>query len=444
MWAAKPRRRIEQAGDRRGPLDLPPPLRDVAPAIFLEEPTRAERQQDLVEKAINTIRMLSADAVQQANSGHPGMPMGAADMAFVLWTRHMRRREGAALDRSRPLHPLRRPRVDAALFAPAPRRLRLHDRGPEEVPPAPLAHARSPEFGYLPGVEVTSGPLGQGFANGVGFALGQAMLSAKLGPGTRSRSLRVRDRLGRRSHGGRRRRGGDFAGHNGLGRLVYLYDDNEITIDGNTSIAFTGEDVTKRFEGYGWHVQTVDGRDLDGIDRAIQAAKAETGKPSLVRVRTTIGFGSPGKAGKSSAHGAPLGDAEEARRHEEEPGLAGGAALPRARRRPRVLARGPGREGGAGRLWRAKERVAAGQRREGRAPRRARRALGARADPGAGPRRRGWRRGDAQALVRDDQKIAPLVPSLVGGSADLAESNLTDIKGAGSFSATSPAGRNVH
>jgi transketolase len=401
---------------------------------------------DLVEKAINTIRMLSADAVQQANSGHPGMPMGAADMAFVLWTRHMRfdAREPRWIGRDRFI--LSAGHGSMLLYSLL--HLAGFDCTIEDLKKFRQLHSRTPghpEFGYLPGVEVTSGPLGQGFANGVGFALGQAMLSAKLGPGNPLEDHFVYAIV---SDGdlmeGVAAEAASFAGHNGLGRLVYLYDDNEITIDGNTSIAFTGEDVTKRFEGYGWHVQTVDGRDLDAIDRAIQAAKAETGKPSLVRVRTTIGFGSPGKAGKSSAHGAPLGDAELAATKKnlgwpEEPRF----LVPddvRAFWREVQAEKAEQVE-----LWRAKERAwrqANGEKAalldvhvERWVPER---ILERVLDGASGAEAT---RKLSSATI---QKIAPLVPSLVGGSADLAESNLTDIKGAGSFSATSPAGRNVH
>ena len=267
---------------------------------------------ELVEKAVNTLRMLAADAVQQANSGHPGMPMGAADMAYVLWTRHLRfdPAEPRWLGRDRFL--LSAGHGSMLLYGLL--HLNGFDCTIDDLKSFRQLHSRTaghPEFGHLPGVEITSGPLGQGFANGVGFALGQAMLSARLGPGNPVADHFVYAIV---SDGdlmeGVSAEAASFAGHHQLGRLVYLYDDNEITIDGKTSIAFTGEDVTKRFEGYGWHVQTVDGHDRDGIDRAIQAARAELSRPSLIRVRTTIGFGSPGKAGKSSVHGAPLGEQE--------------------------------------------------------------------------------------------------------------------------------------
>ena len=401
---------------------------------------------ELVEKAVNTIRMLAADAVQQANSGHPGMPMGAADMAFVLWTRHLR------FDPKDPRWVGRDRFVLSAGHGSMLLYSLLHLAGfdctLEDLKKFRQLGSRTPghpEFGHLPGVEVTSGPLGQGFANGVGMALGHAMLAGKLGPGSPLAEPFVYAIV---SDGdlmeGVAAEAASFAGHNRLGRLVYLYDDNEITIDGKTSIAFTGEDVTRRFEGYGWHVQSVDGRDHDGLHRAIEAAKAETGRPSLVRVRTTIGFGSPGKAGKSSAHGAPLGE-DELRATKKNLGWP---------EEPRFLVPEDVRA-----LWREVLAEKAAEVKAARAREAAWRA--AHPDQAATldvhlerwvpeqilerllaepPAPDATRKLSNAAL----QRIAPLVPSLVGGSADLAESNLTDLKGAGSFSPDSPAGRNVH
>jgi transketolase len=401
---------------------------------------------ELVEKAVNTLRMLAADAVQQANSGHPGMPMGAADMAFVLWTRHLR------FDPQDPRWIARDRFVLSAGHGSMLLYSLLHLAGfdctLEDLRKFRQLGSRTPghpEFGHLPGVEVTSGPLGQGFANGVGMALGHAMLSAKLGPGNPIADPFVYAIV---SDGdlmeGVAAEAASFAGHNRLGRLVYLYDDNEITIDGKTSIAFTGEDVTKRFEGYGWHVQAVDGRDHAGIDRAISAAKAELGRPSLIRVRTTIGFGSPNKAGKSSVHGAPLGEEELAATKK----ALGWPLEPRflvpddvrafwgevqAERRAQVET-----WSAAARAWKAANPEKAALldvHRERWVPDRiVDRILDGTAGADA------TRKLSAAAI----QKIAPLVPSLVGGSADLAESNLTDIKGGGSFAPGTPAARNVH
>jgi transketolase len=401
---------------------------------------------DLVEKAVNTIRMLAADGVQQANSGHPGMPMGAADMAFVLWTRHLR------FDSTDPRWVGRDRFVLSAGHGSMLLYALLHLAGfdctLEDLKAFRQLGSRTPghpEFGHLPGVEVTSGPLGQGFANGVGMALGHAMLAAKLGPDSPLADPFV---YGIVSDGdlmeGVAAEAASFAGHNRLGRIVYLYDDNEVTIDGKTSIAFTGEDVTRRFEGYGWHVQSVDGRDHEGIHRALEAAKAEKGSPSLVRVRTTIGFGSPGKAGKSSVHGAPLGE-EELRATKrnlgwpEEPRF----LVPDDVRRFWDEVRAEKAEGVAAarareRAWRAANPDRAALL-DVHAERRVPERIADRLLDGAGGAE-ATRKLSAATI----QKIAPLVPSLLGGSADLAESNLTDIKGGGSFSPETPAGRNVH
>jgi transketolase len=401
---------------------------------------------DLVEKAVNTIRMLAADAVQQANSGHPGMPMGAADMAFVLWTRHLR------FDPKNPRWIGRDRFVLSAGHGSMLLYSLLHLAGfdctLEDLKKFRQLGSRTaghPEFGHLPGVEVTSGPLGQGFANGVGMALGHEMLAGKLGPGSPLADPFVYAIV---SDGdlmeGVAAEAASFAGHNRLGRLVYLYDDNEITIDGKTSIAFTGEDVTRRFEGYGWHVQAVDGRDREGIHRAIEAAKAETRRPSLIRVRTTIGFGSPGKAGKSSAHGAPLGE-DDLRATKKNLGWP---------EEPRFLVPEDVRA-----FWREVLAEKAAQVKSARDREAAWRAAHPDAAALLDVHADRWVPERILERMLDDkpapdatrklshgvlQRIAPLVPSLVGGSADLAESNLTDMKGAGSFSPDTPAGRNIH
>jgi transketolase len=401
---------------------------------------------DLVEKAVNTLRMLAADAVQQATSGHPGMPMGAADMAFVLWTRHLR------FDPKDPRWVGRDRFVLSAGHGSMLLYSLLHLAGfdctLDDLRKFRQLGSRTPghpEFGHLPGVEVTSGPLGQGFANGVGMALGHAMLAAKLGPDSPLADPFV---YGIVSDGdlmeGVAAEAASFAGHNRLGRIVYLYDDNEITIDGRTSISFTGEDVTRRFEGYRWQVQSVDGRDHEGIHRALEAARAEKGRPSLIRVRTTIGFGSPGKAGKSSVHGAPLGE-EELKATKKNLGWP---------EEPRFLVPDDVRK-----FWAEVQ----AEKAEGVRAARAREKTWRAANPDRAalldvhrerwvPERIADRLLDGAAAADATrklsaatiQKIAPLVPSLAGGSADLAESNLTDIKGGGSFSPETPAGRNVH
>jgi transketolase len=412
--------------DRRNPLPRPTP--------------------ELVEKAVNTIRFLAADAVQQANSGHPGMPMGAADMAFVLWTRHLRfdPRNPRWLGRDRFV--LSAGHGSMLLYSLL--HLAGFDCTLDDLKRFRQLGSRTPghpEFGHLPGVEVTSGPLGQGFGNGVGMAVGQAMLSAKLGPGNPVADHFVYAIV---SDGdlmeGISSEAASFAGQNELGRLVYLYDDNHVTIDGPTSISFTGEDVTRRFEAHGWHVQSVDGRDHEGIDRAISAARAELERPSLVRVRTTIGFGSPNKAGKPSAHGAPLGE-DELRATKKALGWPEEArflvpddvralwAEVQAEKRAQVES-----WAAAAKSWRAANPEKAALldvHVERWVPER---ILDRVLDGAAGA---DATRKLSSAVI---QKIAPLVPSLAGGSADLAESNLTEIKGGGSFAPGSYAGRNLH
>ena len=400
----------------------------------------------LVEKAVHTIRMLSADAVQKANSGHPGMPMGAADMAFVLWTRHMRFDPGEPrwIDRDRFV--LSAGHGSMLLYSLL--HLAGFDLSIEDLKSFRQLGSRTPghpEFGHTPGVEVTSGPLGQGFANGVGMALGQAMLSAQLGPGNPVEDHWVYAIV---SDGdlmeGVSAEAASFAGHNRLGRIVYLYDDNQITIDGNTSLAFSGEDVTRRFEAYGWQVQSVDGRDHDGISKAIDAARGDLSRPSLIRVRTVIGYGAPNKQGKSSVHGAPLGEDELQATKE----FLGWPLEPRFLVPDEVRAlwgdvvRGKVAEHEAWKrragTWRAanpeKARLLdAHVNRTVPADIAARLLDGADASDAT--------RKLSQAMI---QKAATLVPALVGGSADLAESNLTEIKGGGGVGPGQYAGRNIH
>jgi len=268
--------------------------------------------QELQDKAINCIRFLSADAVQQAKSGHPGMPMGAAAMAYTLWTRHLK------FDPTDPRWPDRDRFVLSAGHGSALLYSMLHLTG-YDLPLDELKRFRQlgsktpghPEFGETPGVETTTGPLGAGFSMGVGMALAAEHLAAQYN----QPDLPVVDHFiyAIVSDGdlmeGVASEAASFAGHQKLGRLIYLYDDNHITIDGPTEIAFT-EDRVKRFEAYGWHTVVVpDGNDVEAIDKAIQAAKKDP-RPSLIACRTHIGFGLPTRQDKSSAHGEPPGDEE--------------------------------------------------------------------------------------------------------------------------------------
>ncbi len=259
---------------------------------------------------INTIRMLSVDAVQQANSGHPGLPMGAAPMAYVLWTRFLKHNPAHPkwFDRDRfVLSAGHGSMLLYSLLFLTGYGLTLDDlKSFRQWGSKTPGH---PEYGHTPGVETTTGPLGQGLANGVGMAMAEAFLAARYNrPGF---PLVDHYTYGIVSDGdlmeGVSHEAASLAGHLKLGKLIYLYDDNHISIEGRTDIAFT-EDRLKRFEAYEWQVQRVeDGNDLEAIVRAIQTAQKETQRPSLIAVRTMIGWGSPNKQNKASAHGEPLG-----------------------------------------------------------------------------------------------------------------------------------------
>ncbi len=267
----------------------------------------------LDDLCVNTIRMLSVDGVGKANSGHPGMPMGAAGMAYVLWTRFLRHN---------PLNPKWYDRDRFVLSAGHGSMLLyslLHLTG-YDLPLEELMNFRQwgsktpghPEYGLTPGVETTTGPLGQGFTNGVGMAIAERYLAAHFNqPGHTIVDhytyviVGDGDLMEGISH-----EAASLAGHLGLGKLLCLYDDNHISIEGSTDIAFT-ESRTARFEAYGWHVQEVnDGNDLEAIETAITEAQMDKGRPSFIAVRTHIGYGSPNKQDKSAAHGEPLGEEE--------------------------------------------------------------------------------------------------------------------------------------
>src|SRR5512147_982654 len=267
---------------------------------------------DLQLRAINTLRFLSADAVQKANSGHPGLPMGAAAMAYTLWTRHLR------FNPRNPKWPGRDRFILSGGHGSMLLYSLLHLTG-YDLPLDQIKNFRQfgsqtpghPEHGLTPGVEVTTGPLGQGFGQGVGMAMAATHLAAEFNkPGHEIIQSYI---YGIVTDGdlmeGVSSEAASLAGHLQLGRIVYLYDDNHVSIDGSTDLAFT-EDRCARFEAYHWHVQKVeDGNDVEAIDAAIQAAIADP-RPSLIAVRTTIGYGSPKKQGTSKAHGEPLGEEE--------------------------------------------------------------------------------------------------------------------------------------
>jgi transketolase len=262
---------------------------------------------------INTIRFLSVDAIQKANSGHPGLPMGAAPMAYVLWTR---------LLKHNPVNPNWYDRDRFVLSGGHGSMLLyslLHLTG-YALPLEQIQQFRQwesmtpghPERGVAPGVETTTGPLGQGFGNGVGMAIAEAFLSARYNrPG---HAIVNHYTYGIVTDGdlmeGVGSEAASLAGHLKLGKLIYLYDNNYISLAASTNVTYT-EDRAKRFEAYGWHVQTVDdGNDLDAIDRALRAAQAETARPSIIMVHTIIGYGAPHKQNTFGVHGSPLGPDE--------------------------------------------------------------------------------------------------------------------------------------
>jgi transketolase len=264
---------------------------------------------DLDQTCINTIRFLSVDMIQKANSGHPGLPLGAAPMAYVLWTRFLR------FNPKDPKWPNRDRFILSAGHGSMLLYSLLYTAG-YDLSLDDVKHFRQwgsktpghPEYGLTAGVEVSTGPLGQGFGNGVGMAIAEAFLGATYN--RPDHTLIDHYTYAIVSDGdlmeGVASEAASLAGHLQLGKLIYLYDDNDISLDGPTSLAFT-EDRLERFDAYGWHTQRVeDGNDLAAIEQAIRAAQAETTRPSLISVRTIIGYGSP-QQGTSKVHGNPLG-----------------------------------------------------------------------------------------------------------------------------------------
>ena len=264
--------------------------------------------------AVNTIRTLSIDAIEKANSGHPGLPLGAAPMAYALWQNHLCFDPNAPDWADRDRFVLSAGHGSMLLYS------LLHLYG-YELPLEELKRFRQwgsltpghPEFGHTQGVEATTGPLGQGSANAVGMAIAERFLAQQFN--TDAHEIIDHRTFALVSDGdlmeGISAEAASLAGHLGLGKLIYLYDSNDITLDGPAALSFR-EDVAKRYEAYGWHVLRVDDGDTDfaQLDRAIQAATQETNKPSLIIIKTTIGFGSPNKAGSEASHGSPLGKEE--------------------------------------------------------------------------------------------------------------------------------------
>jgi transketolase len=265
---------------------------------------------DIKKLAANTIRLLAAEGVQKANSGHPGMPMGMADVAAILWSEYL------VHNPEKPEWPNRDRFVLSAGHGSMLLYSLLHVSG-YAVTIDDLKSFRQwgsntpghPEHGCLPGIETTTGPLGQGFANGIGMAIAAKMTAEKyndekhqlFGSHYIYAIVSDGDLMEGISH-----EAASIAGHLGLGNIIYFYDDNNITIEGNTELTFT-ENTAKRFEAYGWHVLETSAYDHDGIRKAIEAAQAEKQKPTIIITKSHIGFGSPNKVDTSEVHGSPLG-----------------------------------------------------------------------------------------------------------------------------------------
>jgi transketolase len=393
---------------------------------------------------INTIRFLAVDMVERAKSGHPGAPLGMAPMAWVLWSRFLR------FDPAAPDWPGRDRFVLSAGHASALLYALLHLAG-YDLPLDELRRFRQlgsktpghPEHGLAPGVETTTGPLGQGMGNAVGMAIAQRSLAARFDAGLFDYRTWVIASDGDMMEGVASE-ASSLAGHLRLGCLNVLYDANHISIDGSTDLAFT-EDVVARFAAYGWHVQTVeDGNDLDALAAAMEAAAAERDRPSLVRVHTVIGYGSPKKAGTAKAHGEPLGG-DEAKATKRALGWPDDSdfLIPDEAREAFGAARRRGEEAHADWTrrhadWATAEPVLAAE-----LERRGRRELARDWEAKMPSFEPGSSIATRAASGKVINAIASVVPELLGGSADLAESNQTHIEGVGDFQAASPAGRNL-
>ena len=402
---------------------------------------------ELDQLCINTIRALALDAVQKAQSGHPGLPLGAAPMAYVIWTRFLRHNPRNPKWENRDRFLLSAGHGSMLLYS------LLHLTG-YDLPMEELQRFRQwgsktpghPEYGLTPGVEITTGPLGQGFANGVGMAMGAAHLAAKFN----KEDGKVIDHYVYAivSDGdlmeGVAAEAASLAGHLKLGKLIYLYDDNHVTIEGFTNLAYS-DDVPKRFDSYGWHTLTVkDGNNLDEIDAAIREAQSVTDKPSLISVKTIIGFGMPTQ-GTRKAHSDPPGEeaVRETKRHlgwpEDKQFYIPDEALSHFR-----------------------EAVARGEKQEAEWHALVDKYKAAHADEGgllvttlSGDLPANWETSlptfaDAKPIatrVASGEVInalAKVMPMLIGGSADLGVSNNTDIKDGGSFEFGSYDGRIFH
>ena len=401
---------------------------------------------NILDKTINTIRTLSADMVQKANSGHPGAPMGMAPMAYAVWAQAMRHNPADPQWSNRDRFVLSSGHASALVYS----LLHLFGYG---LPMEEIKSFRQwgsltpghPEYGHTVGVETTTGPLGQGVANAVGFAIAETMLAAKFN----REGYPVVDHYTYCFCGdgcmmeGIASEAASLAGTLKLGKLILLYDDNEISIEGDTDIAFR-EDVGARFNAYGWHVAKVaDGNDPQQIFSAIEAAKADD-RPSLIVVPTTIGFGCPAKAGKASAHGEPLGDdnlkaAKECLNMPAEPFT----VLPEVYEHLKeVAANGAQAEAAWDAMFKAYSAAYPELVKEWDVWFAKDLSVDIKNSPDF------WSFPDSMATRNTSHtiinRLAQLIPNLVGGSADLSPSTKTIIKDSGDYSAENRAGRNLH
>jgi transketolase len=392
----------------------------------------------LDQLSVNTIRFLSIDAIQKANSGHPGLPLGAAPMAYVLWTRFLQHSPANPQWFNRDRFVLSAGHGSMLLYS------LLHLTG-YDVPLEQIKQFRQwgsrtpghPERGMPPGVETTTGPLGQGFASGVGMAIAEAYLAARYNrPGF---EIINHFTYGLVSDGdlmeGVAAEAASLAGHLKLGKLIYLYDDNQVTLACSTHLTFT-EDRAQRFAAYGWHTLPVDdGNDLAAVERAVRLAQEETDRPSLILVRTHIGYGSPHRQDTFAAHGSPLGE-DEVKLTKQNLGwpLEPPFLVPKEVEQHFRQAVERGRQ-----LENEWNKTFAAYERENAAPAAELRQLI------KGDLPQGWDASipafaaDPKGLAtrvasgRVLQAIAPKLPGLIGGSADLNPSTQTELKGAGDF-----------
>ena len=401
---------------------------------------------ELDQLCINTIRALTLDAVQKANSGHPGLPLGAAPMAYVLWTRFLRHNPNNPKWHNRDRFMLSAGHGSMLLYSLL--YLTGYDLPLEELKQFRQWGSKTPghpEYGLTPGVEITTGPLGQGFANGVGMAMGAAHLAARFNK--ENFPLIDHHVYAIVSDGdlmeGVASEAASLAGHLKLGKLIYLYDDNNVTIEGFTKLAFT-ERVSERFDAYGWHTVTVaDGNNLEEIDAAIRSAQADD-RPSLISVKTVIGFGMPTQ-GTRKAHSDPPGEdaVREAKRHlnwpEDKEFFVPEEALAHYRE---AIERGAKEESDWHSLVDKYEQANA---EEGKAWR----------TTMDGDLPEGWEdhlpkftepKAVATRVASGEviNALAPVLPMLIGGSADLGVSNNTDIKDSHSFEDGTYDGRILH